>query len=85
MPHGSSKGASVSSAGTDVRALITVQCPDSVLLVRPFHSEGLPCVLDALAEGLGEGGEDDLELLLGDSPETLDCQATYNKLSIWKQ
>ena len=25
VPHGSSKGASVSSAGTDVRALITVQ------------------------------------------------------------
>ena len=35
--------------------------------------------MPALSEALGQGGEDELEVLLGDTPETLDCAATLDK------
>ena len=61
--------------------MLTVQCSDSVLITWPAASENFDNQMAALEHALEEDGLSEPKLLFSDSPEVLDKEELFNKLT----
>jgi hypothetical protein len=64
--------------GASMRVMLTVQCLDSVLLVKPAPSEGFKHQIEALREATGEAGVSDVQMICSDAPAVLDKDEIYS-------
>ena len=80
IPHGTKKDEQNRNAASGVHTLLTVQCPDSYLLVKPAPSEGFDHQLVALTEACGPDVAD-VHLIYSDNPEVLDVQALFDRFT----
>jgi hypothetical protein len=80
-PHGVARSNQANENDPNIHVLLSVQCPDTVLLITAVPSESWQYQVPALVEAAGPGGVTEVRLVFSDSPERLDCPALFAALT----